>query len=52
MCTLRQQVLLTWTRAGVDTHSAIPCSIFRSIPPSARLPSSVKDGFAMEFMER
>lgn len=37
---------------GVDTHSAIPCSIFRSIPPSARAPSSVKEGFAMELIER
>lgn len=37
---------------GGTTYSAIPCSMFRSIPPSRRLPSSANAGLAMAAMER
>lgn len=36
----------------VLTYSAIPCSMFRSIPPSRRLPSSANAGLAMADIER
>lgn len=41
-----------WRGGGGFTYSAIPCSMFRSIPPSSRPPSSANAGLAMADMER
>ena len=34
-----------------DTHSAMPCSMLRSMPPSIKDPSSEKDARAIELIE-